>query len=381
MLTVDVVDRINEIPRDVWDGLRSDLNPFVSHGFLHALETTGCVGDDTGWLPRHMVLRDDGQLVGALPLYEKTNSSGEFVFDWSWASAYHENGFAYYPKLVCASPFSPVPGPRFLVNDQTHYQDYSDRLISAAMDHARENQMSSIHVLFAQEQETALLERKGFLMRQDCQFVWENQGFEDFEEFLSQMRSSKRKKIKRERRRVQEAGITFETLNGTELSSEDIHDAFRFYCCPYFDRGRYPYLNEAFFNELTTALGPKLVVLFARHEGKRVAAALLIRDQDRLFGRYWGCDADHHSLHFETCYYQGIDYAIAQGLKFFEPGTQGEHKLIRGFPPTKSFSAHWIAHPGFAKAIQEYLDKERRWVDQYYEQCQQHLPFKREQSQ
>ncbi len=366
------------LPED-WDALNTDRNPFMSHGFLRALETAECVGANSGWEPMHVCLRDTtNRLCGAMPMYLKYNSSGEFVFDWSWASAYEQHGLSYYPKLVIASPFSPVPGPRLLIHPDVEEKKVSQALLGCALAVAKEVKASSIHLLFAKEKEVQWATQAGFLPRHDCQFVWHNDGFQNFDDFTATLRSSKRKKLNRERRKVSELGIHFETRTGLELSPEDWDYLYEFYCAPYYLRGRQPYLNKQFFETLSKTLGEDLITFTAIKDKQPVAAAILIQDQQRLYGRYWGSAKDYDSLHFETCYYQGIEYAVARGLDHFEPGTQGEHKLVRGFRPTRSFSAHWIAHPGFADAIDDYLGREREMVADYMTQCLSHLPFRRD---
>ena len=377
--TVQVLKDIRQIESEEWDRLNPNGNPFVGHAFLSAMENNGCVGIDAGWEPTHLCLTDaQGTLIGAMPLYLKYNSYGEFVFDWSWASAYEQHGLSYYPKLVSAAPYSPVPGPRFLISEDIDFADAADELLDFALKLATEKQASSLHFLFANQRDIQILKKRGFMLRQDCQFLWKNNDYEDFDDFVGKFRSSKRKKLNRERRRVTESGISFVTRTGDTLDSDDWKYLYRFYCSSYLIRGRQPYLSKPFFVELSKALGTNLVALIAQHSETPVAAAILIRDKNRLYGRYWGSDADFHSLHFETCYYQGIEYAIRNKLEYFEPGTQGEHKLVRGFAPTLTHSAHWIAHPGFARAINEHLKQERLWVNEYVEQCRQHLPFRRE---
>ena len=377
--SLTILGSLEDVVATEWDALNPDNNPFVSHGFLAALESSGCVGPDTGWEPMHVCLRDESdRLCGAMPMYLKFNSSGEFVFDWSWASAYQQHGLSYYPKLVIASPFSPVPGPRLLIDPNADQERVSQALLGCAIALAKEVKASSIHMLFAREDEVEWAARAGFMPRHDCQFVWQNHDFSQFDDFTATLRSSKRKKLNRERRKVSENGIQFRTRTGSELVSTDWDYLYQFYCSPYYLRGREPYLNQQFFETLAKTLRDDLVTFTAFKDEVPVAAAILVQDQERLYGRYWGSAKDYDSLHFETCYYQGIEYAVANGLTHFEPGTQGEHKLVRGFCPTRSYSAHWIAHPGFAGAIDDYLGREREMVADYMSECQSHLPFRRD---
>jgi len=360
-----------------WNLLAGD-NPFLQHQFLLALERTGCVGKGTAWEPRHLLLRDASQqLVGALPLYLKHDSRGEFVFDWSWADAYERAGLHYYPKLVCSVPFTPATGTRVLTHANADANAIARHLINAARDHAEDIGASSLHVLFPTERERSWLDQSGFLSRKSCQFHWQNQGYCDFDDFLSHFNSSKRKKAKRERRRIAEAGIVFEQLRGDEPSPDDWDEIFDFYSRTFLRRGRPPYLNRAFFDDIVTTMPENLVIILARHAGRPIAVAICFRSEDTLYGRYWGSLADFHSLHFETCYYQGIEYCIREGLQCFEPGTQGEHKVSRGFSPTTTWSSHWLRDAEFRAAIADFLARETSHVDMYMEHVEDRVPYRR----
>lgn len=361
---------ISEIEPADWDGLAGD-NPFLRHAFLNALETTGCASPETGWQPAHLTLRDGDRLTGAMPLYLKSHSYGEFVFDWAWADAYQRHGLRYYPKLLCAVPFSPITGPRMLGEPTA-----LPRLAAAAADLAEERGLSSVHCLFPTAAQADELSGQGWLIRTDCQFHWHNRGYRDFEDFLDTFSSAKRKKVRRERRRVAEAGIHFRVLHGGDLDPQLLDTVYRFYCMTYFERGRSPYLNREFFAAIASQLGPSLVIMLACSDSKPVAAAICLRSGDTLYGRHWGSDQDFHSLHFETCYYQGIDYCLREGLQYFDPGAQGQHKISRGFEPTTTWSAHWISDPEFRAAIADYLSRERPMVAAYCEDAREHLPFK-----
>ena len=360
-----------------WNALACD-NPFLRHEFLLALERSACIGEGTAWEPCHLLLHDSmGRLVGALPLFLKYDSRGEFVFDWSWADAYERAGLPYYPKLVCSVPFTPATGTRFLLEPDADTATLAAQLIRAARAHAEDIESSSLHVLFPTEQERCWLDAEGFLSRKSCQFHWHNQGYRDFDDFLGYFNSAKRKKVKRERRRIAEAGITFEQLRGDEASESDWDAIFDFYSRTFLRRGRPPYLNRAFFNEIISTMPENLLVVVARYAGQPIATAICFRSKDTLYGRYWGSMADFHSLHFETCYYQGIEYCIREGLERFEPGTQGEHKISRGFNPTTTWSSHWLCDAEFRVAVADFLDRETSHVDMYMEHVEDRVPYRR----
>lgn len=372
---VQVHDSIDEIPAAGWNRLAGD-NPFLKHEFLAALEHSGCVGGETGWQPQHLTCMDDkGELVGALPLYLKTHSWGEFVFDWAWAEAYQRAGRRYYPKLVSAVPFSPVTGARLLIADKAAHAAVAGALIQKTTELAAKLRASSVHCLFPGAAELPAWSRHGFLPRKDCQFHWHNRGYGNFDDYLATLTAQKRKKLKRERRRVSEAGITHCIRCGGELTETELETLYTFYAATYFKRGRDPYLSAAFFREIAHTLPTSLLVNFAMLERKAVACAICFRSSDTLYGRHWGCLEEYHSLHFETCYYQWIEYCIREELQHFDPGAQGEHKLARGFEPTATYSMHYIAEPAFREAIRAFLAEETRWVDGYIAAAAQHLPY------
>jgi len=361
-----------------WNALTGD-SPFLRHEFLAALERTGCVGGETSWQPSHLTVVDAaGELLGALPLYIKHDSRGEFVFDWGWADAYAQVGLSYYPKLVSAVPFTPATGQRILVAAHADFSTVATALIGAARELGAELGASSLHVLFPTEAQRNYLAGEGLLTRKSCQFHWRNDGYQNFDDFLARFSSAKRKKARRERRRIAEAKVQFQHLQGDELGSEDWDTVFKFYAHTFLRRGRTPYLNRAFFADIVTTMPESLVVILARFEGQPIAAAICFRSSDTLYGRYWGSLADFHSLHFETCYYQGIDYCIREGLSRFEPGTQGEHKISRGFTPIATWSNHWLIDPEFGHAVAEFLDRERLHVEAYMEELAAHAPYRRD---
>ena len=370
-------DGLGDIAAADWNALAGHGDPFVRHEYLHALETTGAVGAGSGWTPRHLGAWRGDELVAALPLYERTDSWGEFVFDFAWADAYTRHGRQYYPKLLTAVPYTPVTGPRILQREEAG-PEAADALIRAALGATEEEGFSSWHVLFCNDRDRAQLERAGLLLRKDCQFHWHSRGDRDFDGYLSHFRASRRKKTRRERRKVSESGLTFQWHHGSELDARQWHRFYRFYASSFILRGRAPYFSEDLFTTLGASLGERIRVVFALRGEEPVAAALFFVGGDTLYGRYWGSSEYHDALHFETCYYQGIDYCLANGIRRFDPGTQGEHKIARGFQATASWSAHFIADPDFRRAIDDYLRREREHVDLYMSEVDRHLPFRRE---
>jgi len=376
-MRVRLLERIDDIEATQWDSLVGTDNPFLKHAFLSALEGTGCVAESEGWLPQHLVLLDErGALAGAMPLYLKEHSWGEFVFDWAWADAYQRAGLAYYPKLVSAIPYTPATGSRLLTADTTDRGAVRTHLIRATLDLARELNVSSCHVLFPQEDELALLRDHGFLARKDCQFHWRRGSNEDFEGFLGGFSSKKRKNVRRERRRIAELGIEFETLKGGEIDPCLWDTIYHLHASTFAMRGRRPYLTRRFFETIDRTMPEHLMIKVARHHDRAVGAAIFFEGAQALYGRYWGCAVDIHSLHFETCYYQGIDYCLENGLDLFEPGTQGEHKISRGFTPATTWSAHWLANPHFSRAIEDFLVREQGHVESYMTAVDEHSPFR-----
>lgn len=373
-LTLERIATLDAVDTTAWNALAGDY-PFLRHEFLAALERSGCVGAGTAWEPCFIVARDDAGLAAAMPLYIKYDSHGEFVFDWGWADAYERTGRRYYPKLVAAIPFTPATGPRLLLRAGAP-QALVGTLLDAARTAADDVGASSMHVLFPSEREQQLLTSAGFLARKGCQFHWINDGYRNFDEFLARFSSEKRKKAKRERRRVAEAEIVFEHLRGDEPTPRDWDAIIEFYSRTFLRRGREPYLNREFFAEIAATMPDHLLVILARHHGVPIAAAICFRSASALYGRYWGSLADFHSLHFETCYYQGIDYCIREGLARFEPGTQGEHKIARGFTPQATWSCHWLRDADFHAAVGAFLVRETRQVDAYMDELDDHVPYR-----
>ena len=374
-MQVQVHRSIDDISPAEWDTLTGD-DPFLRHAFLAAMEHSGSASAESGWLPLHLTYRDDDRkLIGALPLYLKSHSYGEFVFDWAWADAYQRHGLRYYPKLLSAVPFSPVPGARLLIAAGVDRGLIAKALLEETRNLAGQFKASSIHCLFPLEAELPDWNGAGFLTRRDTQFHWHNRDYRDFEHFLESFTADKRKKVHRERRRIAEAGIEMRMLTGGELDARLMDALYRFYLATYEKRGRTAYLTSEFFKELRRTMPESLRVCFAFLRGEPVAAAICVQGGDTLYGRHWGSERELHSLHFDACYYQGIEYCIRAGLKHFNPGTQGEHKISRGFEPTYTWSAHWLADPRFRAAIDEYLQREQHQVAAYLHETEAHLPF------
>ncbi len=367
--------RIADIPRDQWNALVVDGYPFLHHEFLHAMESHGCVGEHAGWIPRHIAAYDDnGRLAGAMPLYEKHNSWGEFVFDYAWADAYHRAGIEYYPKLVNAIPFTPATGQRLLL-PETGASEISSKLLDGARQVMRQGEFSGIHSLFVRQQDFDLLSTPETLLRIDCQFHWNNQGYDDFAGFLATLKLKKRKNIRQERRRVKDAGVHFRVLDGHSATERDWQVFTRLYRSIYDRKYGAPAFNLDFFLDVSTQLPEQVVLVLADIEDRTVAGALMYADDHTLYGRHWGCDEYVDCLHFETCYYQGIEYCIKHGLTRFDPGAQGEHKVARGFVPTETRSLHWIAQDDFRRAIADFVTREQRGVRGYMDAVEEHSPY------
>ena len=371
-MRIEVAESISDFEAEDWNAL-SGHYPFLRHEFLLAAERTGSASAQTGWQPRHLGLRDDkGRLLAAMPLYEKTHSWGEFVFDWSWAHAYEQAGLDYYPKLVSAVPFTPATSRRLLAEDPEHRL----LLTEAAREIAIADGASSVHVLFPEAAELKSLEAAGMLVRKDCQFHWHNAGYASFEDFLATFSSAKRKKARRDRRRVAEQNISFRRIKGGDADEAIWRDVYELISITFLRRGSLPYFNLDFFIEVSARLPDNILIVLAEKAGSPIAAAVFFDTDSVLYGRYWGADANYNALHFETCYYQGIDYCIEHGRQIFEPGTQGEHKISRGFIPVNTWSAHWLAQPEFLSAIDRFLDAEGRQIDRYVDAVSDHLPYK-----
>ncbi|MFV2003892.1 MAG: GNAT family N-acetyltransferase [Gammaproteobacteria bacterium] len=376
-------NRIASVKESDWNKLtgscNGDGNPFIQHDFLNALEQHDCL-KQWGWIPQHCLLYDDETLIGACPAYIKDNSYGEFVFDWAWADAYQRNGLEYYPKLVTSIPFTPAQGPRLLAS--ANHEDENGLLVSAdtikkglagaLISYAEKNNLSSAHLLFCENEDIKILSDAGLMLRFDYQFHWTNNNYKNFDDFLARLNSKRRKNIKRERRKVAEENILIQIVNGEELDDEQWQLLYTYYRVTFLKKSGAPTLTLDFFK----AVSHKILAIFAYHENRTVAAAICFKGKDKLYGRHWGCSDNYDNLHFEVCYYTGIEYCINNQLQVFEPGAQGEHKIWRGFLPTKTQSAHWIANENFKVAIQEFLHHEAAAMENHGKLLLESSPYK-----
>lgn len=371
-----IVSDLSEVGQANWDALvqaQAAPTPFLSYAFVHALHASGSASPETGWQPQFLLLYDDGDaLAAALPLYVKGHSYGEYVFDWAWADAYQRNGLEYYPKLLSAIPFTPVAGSRLLARDAQARAALIDVL--AATQQATE--VSSTHVLFPPEVEAQQLRAAGFMLRSGVQFHWLNQGYTNFDEFLATLEQKKRKNIRAERRKVAEAGVQLRRVRGKDATHEDWVLFNRCYRNTYREHHSTPYLNLDFFQRIGASMPENILLVIAEKEGRAIAASLVIHDEDTLYGRYWGALEHVPCLHFEAAYYQPLEFCIEQGMSTFEGGAQGEHKMARGFLPTKTWSAHWLAHPSFADAVERFLEREAGGIDDYLDELNERSPFR-----
>lgn len=375
-MELKILPAIDAIGRDAWNAVSGTDNPFLRYEFLAALENNRCIGERHGWLPRHLAAYENRQLVGAVPLYLKNNSYGEFVFDWSWADAYQRAGLPYYPKSVVAVPYTPATGPRILIAANAAREKIADQLIGLAQEWSQSENLSSLHWLFTGTDDTRRLKNHGLLLRLGCQFHWQNRAYRDFDDYLEGFNSRKRKKVRRERRHVQQAGIQMRTVHGHQASDAELETMYAFYRSTFDKKWGHATLNPAFFREIAASMGDQLVFIIASKDRRDVAGAICLRSGDTLYGRHWGCYEDYHSLHFEACYYQGIDYCIDQGLRYFEPGAQGEHKISRGFLPTPTWSAHWISDARFRTLIGRFLQQETAAMRDYIQELGDRSPFR-----
>jgi predicted N-acyltransferase len=382
-LEVRVIDSLREISGQAWDACarwspETGENPFVSHAFLSALEESKSVGRRTGWMPQHLLIQDDEteEVLAACPLYVKGHSQGEYIFDHGWAEAYERAGGRYYPKLQIAVPFTPVPGPRLLVRPGPQEDAVRTALIETLIATTRNSRLSSLHVTFCGEEEAKAMADAGFLHRIGLQYHWRNNGYGGFDDFLAALNSRKRKAIRKERAAIADYGLAIHQLTGDEITPAHWDAFFAFYMDTGNRKWGSPYLTRDFFDRLGASLGAHVVLMVAEKDGVPVAGALNLRGSDALFGRNWGCLADYRFLHFELCYYQAIDYAIAHGLARVEAGAQGEHKIQRGYLPVETHSAHWIADRSFRDAVAEFLQRETRVMEHEIAELTDAGPFR-----
>ena len=378
-MKVDFVDSIEKISKEDWESVLNNKYPFLQYDFLKTLEVTKCVSPEQGWTPFHAVVSEGEMIVAIMPLYIKTDSQGEFIFDWSWADAFYRNGLEYYPKLVSSIPFTPASGPRILFTDQSKSLIIIKEVSSALKRISQEQSFSGVHILLAEKDEINKFSREDFSLRTSYSFHWFNNNYESFDSFLKDMTSRQRKNIKKEREKITKQGITLSRIKGEDISHEMIETFYQFYQVTYLKRGMRGYLNFKFFESIIKHSPDSILLVMAQNsDGNYVAGALNFYDDQKLYGRYWGCLEEYDSLHFETCYYQGIEFCIGHGLGSFDPGVQGEHKIKRGFCPIETYSAHWIRDARFKEAIDDFLERERTHILEYNYDRRSMLPFKQE---
>ena len=369
--------RYADIAPESWNRVAGEDQPCLRHEYLHALEASGSATPATGWTPRPIIVEDDqGRALGAVPLWLKSHSFGELVYDFAWAQAYERAGLAYYPKLIAAIPFTPIAGPRLLLAPDAPRATVVDALVAGAHELADTSNASSLHWLFTDAANRVALEERHYLHRTGVQFHWENHDYRSFDDFLAGFSADKRKKLKRERRHVREAGVTMEIRTGHNLAAELWDVFYEFYSANIFRHGGMLHLTREFFHRLGQSMPEAAVLVLAKRGREYVGAAINLCGRDALYGRYWGGAPDIHSLHFETCYYTAIDYCIVEGLSRFEGGAGGEHKLARGFLPVTTHSLHWLRHPQFSHAVADFLAREQRGVAHYVDELNEHAPFK-----
>jgi len=372
-----IIDGIDFITREQWNLLAGTDYPFLRHEFLHALETSGTVSERTGWMPQHCLVYEGRDLVGVMPMYRKTHSRGEYVFDHDWAHAYESNGLSYYPKWLTSIPFTPCEGKRVAVLKEMDAGPVYRTLLRFLQENGEDHGISSWHCLYPTAGEIEYLQIGGLFVREAVQFRWYNRGYRDFQDYLAAFSARKRKNLLRERRRVREQGIVLCSIPGPEITDPQWQAFYQFYCMTYLKRGMHPYLNFRFFRELADGMPDQLLLVLATKDDTYVGAALSIKGNDTLYGRYWGCYEEYDSLHFEACYYQGLEYCLENGLQKFDPGVQGEHKIARGFEPVITYSVHWLRDPRFANAIGKYISQEVKLVELYKSGMETSLPFRK----
>ncbi len=372
------INSMSQVDSTSWNQLAGDADPFLRHEFLLALEQSGSVCQKSGWIPAHLLVLDDDSLIAFMPLYLKNHSWGEYVFDHQWAEAYHQQGIEYYPKWLTAIPLTPCQGTRIVIKESISSLKVTQALLSFIKQLSEQHNVSSWHCLFPTLQEAELLKSLELSIREGVQFQWFNNHYQDFDAFLQTLNTSKRKMIKRERRRIQEQDIRLLRISGAKVSPLQWQIFYNFYSITYLKKGSQPYLNLAFFQQIAATMGEQLLLVLAFKDDLPIAAALSFIGRETLYGRYWGCDEEYNNLHFETCYYQGLDYCIENGLQRFDSGAQGEHKIARGFEPITTYSAHWLKDHRFAKAIEDFVTEEKIMLTRYKQKASTYLPFKQE---
>ena len=378
IVSVNIVEKLSQLSAVDWDACAGSDNPFVSYAFLSALEDSGSATSETGWQPHHLAIGvEDGRLLGVVPMYLKSHSQGEYVFDWGWADAYERAGGRYYPKLQAAAPFSPVTGPRILARPGDDADAIRATLIAGMIDTVKQYNLSSVNVTFAHEADAGRLEAAGFLIRHGHQFHWQNQGYDTFDDFLANLSSRKRKNIRKERKAIADAGVRFDTLVGDDIKPHHWDEFHEFYVSTYDRKWGYPYLTREFFDILNDRMADKIALIRAEENGCAIGGALNLIGSEALFGRNWGCNSQRKFLHFEACYYRAIDLAIELRLARVEAGTQGPHKIQRGYLPVQTYSAHWIRDEGFRDAVADFLVREKQAEAGEVEYLGELSPFRR----
>jgi predicted N-acyltransferase len=377
-MKIHFIESIKNIDETTWNNLVDSDYPFMKHSFLLSLEESKCVGEGTGWYTFHLVVKEEEDVIALMPMYIKTDSHGEFIFDWSWADAFYRNGLDYYPKLVSAIPFTPASGPRLCVLDESKRTHISSLIKEGIEEISIELGISSAHILLPEKKELTPYVDSGFSTRTSYSFHWFNNNYSDFDDFLKELTSRQRKNLRKERSKISDQNIHMERIPGEDITEELWESFFKFYQITYLKRGMQAYLNLDFFHKISERLPESLLLVIAKEAKTKghLAGALNFCDSKNLYGRYWGCLEEYDSLHFESCYYQGIEHCIEMKLNKFDPGVQGEHKIKRGFLPVETFSSHWIKDDRFKKAIDDFLIREREHILEYNERCKSLLPFK-----
>ena len=377
-MKIHFIESIKNIDETTWNNLVDSDYPFMQHSFLLSLEESKCVGEGTGWYTFHLVVKEEEDVIALMPMYIKTDSHGEFIFDWSWADAFYRNGLDYYPKLVSAIPFTPASGPRLCVLDESKRTHITSLIKEGLEEISIELGISSVHILLPEKKELTSYVDSGFSMRTSYSFHWFNNNYTDFDDFLKELTSRQRKNLRKERSKIFDQNIHMERIPGEDITEELWDSFFKFYQITYLKRGMQAYLNLDFFHKISERLPESLLLVIAKEAKTKshLAGALNFCDSKNLYGRYWGCLEEYDSLHFESCYYQGIEHCIEMKLNKFDPGVQGEHKIKRGFLPVETFSSHWIKDDRFKKAIDDFLIREREHILEYNERCKSLLPFK-----
>ena len=377
-MKIHFIESIKNIDETTWNNLVDSDYPFMKHSFLLSLEESKCVGEGTGWYTFHLVVKEEEDVIALMPMYIKTDSHGEFIFDWSWADAFYRSGLDYYPKLVSAIPFTPASGPRLCVLDESKRTHISSLIKEGIEEISIELGISSAHILLPEKKELTPYVDSGFSTRTSYSFHWFNNNYSDFDDFLKELTSRQRKNLRKERSKIFDQNIHMERIPGEDITEELWESFFKFYQITYLKRGMQAYLNLDFFHKISERLPESLLLVIAKEAKTKghLAGALNFCDSKNLYGRYWGCLEEYDSLHFESCYYQGIEHCIEMKLNKFDPGVQGEHKIKRGFLPVETFSSHWIKDDRFKKAIDDFLIREREHILEYNERCKSLLPFK-----